>query len=401
MTPPANISEPVGGERVIWVSPSYGYHGDLMYFGEIFRAFIRRFPDTLIPVKHGATFHHAADLPLVPMITSWSLRWKRMVRGVDYGAGIDVPKPGFVRRMLGARADCLITIEFTGLALIAMAAAALRPAMGRVLLVESDPRQRGGSSHPLVLAIKRIACARAHVIQTNTAEGRAYLIEVLRADPARVRVAPYLTSCPPRPDRASLLSQPMAGDGTPKLRLLFVNSLQPRKGADHLLAALALLPDAVAARIDLTIVGDGPERSRLAAMAAPLADRLALRFLGAKPYRELGQYYAAADVLVIPSIVDYRSLAGFEGLAYGLALIQSRFDGAARETIVEGETGFAIDPANHADFAARITALVSDPALLARCRAGAARLYAARFSVEQIADNIAQSVRLAIARARG
>ena len=324
-----------------------------------------------------------------------------MVRGVDYGAALEVPRPGFIARLLGARADCLITIEFTGIALVAMAAAMLRPRMGRVLLVESDPRQRGGSSHPLVLAIKRIACARAHVIQTNTPEGQAYLIEVLRADPAKVRVAPYLTSCPPRPDMDSLRSPPITGDGVPKLRLLFVNSLQPRKGADHLLAALALLPDAVAARIDVTIVGDGPERGRLEAMAAPLADRLALRFLGAKPYRELGQYYAAADVLVIPSIVDYRSLAGFEGLAYGLALIQSRFDGAARETIVEGETGFAIDPANHADFAARITALVSDPALLARCRAGAARLYAARFSVEQIADNIAQSVRLAIARARG
>ena len=186
----------------------------------------------------------------------------------------------------------------------------------------------------------------------------------------------------------------MAADG--KVRLLFVNSMTERKGPDHLVAALALLPAAVRERLRVTMVGDGPLRERLEAQAR--AAGLDIRFPGAKPYGELGQWYGDADVLAIPSLADYRSLAGFEGLAYGLALIASRHDGATRETVIEGETGFAIEPTDHAGIAAAITRLVEDPALLARFRAGAAALYAERFSVERIAANLAESVELALAR---
>jgi len=385
---------PSADSRILWVSPSYGYHGDLMYFGEIFRAFVKRFPNTQIPVHESDGYHNAEDLPLVPIAAYHVLRWRRMVRGVNYGAVMSLPRWRFVTSLWRMPVDCLITIEFTVPALLAMAMAGFKRGVGRVLLVESDPRHRGGSSNALVLAVKRWAVRRADVIQTNTVEGAAYLTQTLRADPAKLRVAPYLTSCPPRPDAVE------PHDDT-RLRLLFVNSLQPRKGAEHLVAALAKLAPEVAAQIDVTIVGDGPERPRLEAMAAELAGRVNIRFEGSKPYRELGHYYANADVLAIPSIVDYRSLAGFEGLAYGLALIQSRFDGASRETVIEGETGFAIDPADHTIFAARITALVQDPALLERCKAGAAQLYATRYSIERIADNLAKSATMAMSKARG
>jgi glycosyltransferase involved in cell wall biosynthesis len=391
VTTPPFSPEP---SRILWVSPSYGYHGDLMYFGEIFRAFLRLFPNTQIPVGEEDVYINAQDLPLVPIAAYRRLVWKRMVRGVNYGASLALPRWRFIKRLWDIPADCLITIEFTPPALLAMAMGRLRPRMGRVLLVESDPRLRGGSSNPLVLAIKRWAVSGAHVIQTNTDEGAAYLTQTLGADPAKVLVAPYLTSCPPYPD-----TRPPAEVG--RLRLLFVNSLQPRKGLDHLLGALALLPAEVASRIDVTIVGNGPERETLQSAAATLQHRIAIRFEGAKPYSDLGRYYAAADVLVIPSLVDYRSLAGFEGLAYGLALIQSRFDGASRETVVEGETGFTIDPTDHAQFAQHIAALASDPALLARCKAGSAKLYAQRYSIAQIADNLAASTRAAMAAARG
>ena len=378
----------------MWVSHSYGYDGDLMYFAEIFRAFRAYFPNTVIPVDAATPWHDADDLPLLPLRAFRTLRWKRKVRGVDYDASLALPRFGYARSLRNLRTECLITIEFTAPALLAMALAWLKPRTGRVLLVESDPGLRGGSNNPLVLAVKRLAARAAHVVQTNTPEGKAYLTQVLRVDPAKIRVAPYLTSCPPRPDA---LPPPR----TDKVRLLFVNSLQPRKGVDHLIAALGLLTPEVATRLDVTIVGDGPSRQRAEAMAKALEGHIAIRFEGRKAYRQLGTYYADADILAIPSIVDYRSLAGFEGLAYGLALIQSRFDGASHETVIEGETGFAIDPANHAEIAGRLTALVEDPALLARCKADAARLYAERYSVRQIAENLAESASIAMAKATG
>lgn len=363
-----------------------------MYFAEIFRAFQARFPNTIVPVDAATPWHDADDLPLMPLRAFRTLHWARSVRGVDYGASLALPRLGYARRLWGLRTDCLITIEFTAPALLAMAMAWLKQGVGRVLLVESDPGLRGGSNNPLVLAIKRLAARAAHVVQTNTPEGAAYLTKVLGVHPDKIRIAPYLTSCPPRP------ATPPA-PRTDKVRLLFVNSLQPRKGVDHLIAALGLLAPDVAERLDVTIVGDGPLRQTAQGMAQALTNGLAIRFEGRKAYRELGQYYADADILAVPSIVDYRSLAGFEGLAYGLALIQSRFDGASRETIIEGETGFAIDPADHAAIAARVAALVEDPALLARCKAGAARLYAERYAVERIADNLAESARIAMGKA--
>ena len=51
----------------------------------------------------------------------------------------------------------------------------------------------------LVAAKSSQECRRADAIQTSNVSGRQFLIEQLHADPAKIRVAPYLTSAPPRP----------------------------------------------------------------------------------------------------------------------------------------------------------------------------------------------------------
>ncbi len=180
------------------------------------------------------------------------------------------------------------------------------------------------------------------------------------------------------------------------MHLLFVNSLTARKGCRQLLEGLALLPPEIAGRIDLTIVGDGPERPALEALAAKLTG-IPVHFAGAQPYAQLGKFYAAADVLAVPSLADYRSLAGFEGLGHGLALLASAADGASAETLDGGRTGIAIDPANPAGIAAAIARMVEDPAMLAGMQRNAAALFAARFSFARIADNLVTSLQLAIA----
>lgn len=365
----------------------------MMYFGEIFRALLRKLPNLAIVIDRGVAYRDAGDLPLVPLIDAWIWRWNRSVGGVPYEAGIYVPKPSYVSRLLRWQPQVLVVIEFTGVALLSLVASLLRPRIARVVLVESDPRLRGGSGRRVVVAIKRWACRRADLIQTNTPEGRDYLVDVLRVPADKVRVAPYLTSCPPKPTHQ--LERP-ADDG---VRLLFVNSLTQRKGAAHLLAALAALPSACDGKVSLAVVGDGPERTSLEAEASALRRRFAIEFAGSRPYRQLGPFYAAADVLVVPSLADYRSLASFEGLAYGLALVVSRYDGAARETVVAGETGFAVDPRDVEEFSSVIDALISRPELLARCRAGAMELYRKRFSLELIADNLAETINLAAATA--
>lgn len=368
--------------KVLMISHGYGYGDDFMYFGEIFRAFREIVPGFAVAVDRRASHRNPYAIPLAPLLRMIRRPIRRAAPdGQVYETEIALPSPGLLPRLMARRADVLITIEFTPPALLTALAASLSPRKRLVLLVESDPAARGGSSNPWVRRIKRWAVRRADVIQTNNAKGARYLVEDLGADPAKVRVAPYLTSRPPGPEVR-------IGQSQGPIRLLFANSINERKGLREFLAALALLDAERRSAIDLTVVGDGPERAELEAAAHALG-LAGARFAGRKRYDELGAYYAAAEVLAIPSLADYRSLAGFEGLGYGLALLASRHDGATEETVREGVNGYVIDPADPAGIAARLTTLIVDRTRLTAMREASLALYKERFSLETVAENLA------------
>lgn len=92
--------------------------------------------------------------------------------------------------------------------------------------------------------------------------------------------------------------------------LLTAARLTAWKGVDHLLAALAGLPD-----VTLLVAGDGPELPRLQALAAPLGARV--RFLGRVGREQMPLYMKAADYLALYS--------GYEGLSH--TLLESLRDG--------------------------------------------------------------------------
>ncbi len=380
--------------RVLWVSHGYGYGGDLMYFAEIFRAFQAIVPQTGVVVDRDTTYSNPYNIPLLPLMKLLRRPIRRHAPdGQVYETEMTFPTPLLATRLARQKVDVLLTIEFTLPALITTLVAMLSPRKRLVLLVESDPAGRGGSSHPLVRRIKRWAVGRADAIQTNNAKGKRYLVEDLGADPAIVRVTPYLTSRPPGPDA------PIADHGGP-LRILFANSINERKGLRQFLAALALLGPAVRDGIAMTIVGDGPERQELEGIAASLAMGDRLRFVGRRKYAELGAFYADADVLAIPSLADYRSLAGFEGLGYGLALLSSQYDGATEETVRDGANGFVIDPFDAEALAAKITTLTEDRELVLSMRRASKALYDESFSLEAVAEGVAQTCLAAMGTAR-
>ncbi len=376
--------------RVVWVSPSYGYSGKLMYFGDIFRQFTIQFPHTTIPVAPEDMDSEGIGVNLLPILRLRYLSWQRKVGEADYLTRMALPSLATMLALYRLMPDVIITIEFTPLALAAMLLSSLSGKIARVQLIESDPAARGGSRIWLVLAIKRWACRRADVIMANNEAGRRFAIEDLRADPAKVVAAPYLTSHPPgpQPDRS------VAPGGI--VRLLFVNSLTERKGLSHLLASLALLGEEQRKKLSLTVVGDGPQRAALEAQTIELGLAAQVEFVGAKPYDCVGAFYARADVLVAPSLADYRSLASFEGLAYGLALIVSSFDGAAAETVIEGVTGYSVAPHDHARLAMCIASLIENHAQLAAMRMAALALFEEHFSVDRVVTNLETSVLLAL-----
>ncbi|MCU0729766.1 MAG: glycosyltransferase [Sphingopyxis sp.] len=123
--------------------------------------------------------------------------------------------------------------------------------------------------------------------------------------------------------------------------LLTVGALIPRKGQEHVIRALPLLPPDTR----YLIAGSGTDATRLAALAGELGVGERVRLLGAVPNAELASLYNAADVMVLPSASEGLANAWVEALACGTPLVLSDIPPAA-EILDQPDAGrsVAIDP---------------------------------------------------------
>ncbi len=167
--------------------------------------------------------------------------------------------------------------------------------------------------------------------------------------------------------------------------LLFVGRLDPFKGPDILLRAAALMEE----EAQIVIVGGkltgDRELQQLRELAADLNISRRLKFLGARPQKELPVIYSAADVTVMPSYHESFGLAAAESLACGTPVVATRSGGLT--TIVRhGETGYLV-PRCPGFFAERLDTLLRDSDLLQQMRSKA-RNSVLQFSWKSVADQV-------------
>jgi glycosyltransferase involved in cell wall biosynthesis len=110
-----------------------------------------------------------------------------------------------------------------------------------------------------------------------------------------------------------------------KLELIFIGSLIPLKACDLGLRGAASLLRADLARF--TVVGDGPERSRLEQLARSLGIDNAVSFCGSLSHSDAMQRLRSADVLVFPSLREFGGGVVFEALALGVVPVVADFGG--------------------------------------------------------------------------
>lgn len=125
--------------------------------------------------------------------------------------------------------------------------------------------------------------------------------------------------------------------------VLYVGRLVRPKRVDVLIEAMCRLEQA-RKDIALLIVGDGVEHQQLAEQAKGLKN---VYFLGFRDRPDLPQYYAIADVFVVPSEIEPWGTVVVEALACGLPVIATRKVGAAWDLIQEGTNGRVV-PENDA-----------------------------------------------------
>jgi teichuronic acid biosynthesis glycosyltransferase TuaC len=137
--------------------------------------------------------------------------------------------------------------------------------------------------------------------------------------------------------------------------IVSVGHLIERKGHHRVIEALAMLPG-----LDLIIIGEGPERARLATLAAKLGLTERLRFAGAIPQADLPLYYSAADALVLASSREGWANVLLEAMACGTPVVASPIWGNP-EVVREPAAGQIAAENTPEALAASIARLRADP----------------------------------------
>ncbi|RLC93561.1 MAG: glycosyltransferase family 1 protein, partial [Chloroflexi bacterium] len=148
--------------------------------------------------------------------------------------------------------------------------------------------------------------------------------------------------------------------------ILFVGRIEPLKGIDNLLRAIAQVvgkrPDLRAGLI-VPIIGGDPDRIheddemvRLQELREELGIGDVVTFLGAKDQDTLQYYYSAAEMVVMPSDYESFGMVALEAMACGAPVIASDVGGLSF-LVQHGRTGYRIPARDPAALAGKVTRL--------------------------------------------
>ena len=108
-------------------------------------------------------------------------------------------------------------------------------------------------------------------------------------------------------------------------------------------------------------------------------------WLGVLPYEKVLAQIATANVVVLPSFAEALPMTWLEAMAMEKALVTSDI-GWAKEVMINGVTGFAVDPKDHQKYAGKILQLLDDPVLAEKMGKAAREQVVAKFSTGVVVE---------------
>jgi len=175
-------------------------------------------------------------------------------------------------------------------------------------------------------------------------------------------------------------------DTTEDKRLLAVARLEPFKGLDVMLDAVAQLIKAGDTNFSLRVVGDGPLRSALDAQVGQLGLAKHVTFCGAVPPDTMAGIYADADCLVHPALNEAFGQVLTEAMACGLPIAATR-TGGIPQIVKDGQNGWLVPPADPDALAGVLRRVIALPrAELVKLGKANAAYVRDRFSWESVAS---------------
>lgn len=165
--------------------------------------------------------------------------------------------------------------------------------------------------------------------------------------------------------------------------VLFTGNLIGLKGCEYLIRAVERVQARVP-EIELIVIGDGPERDRLEALAREKLKQY--RFLGRQPREVVRQWMNRAKVFSVPSVrVESGAEEGF-GMAFAEAQamklpVVSFVSGGVPEAVADGETAYLAPERDAETLAFHLLKLLHDEALRARMGEAARSRICAQFNL--------------------
>lgn len=254
----------------------------------------------------------------------------------------------------------------------------------------------GKSESPLRSQVETQLVKHSDHIVVSSQREKVEMVWNYNASPEKISVIP----CGVDPDlftpRDSLQSKAHL-DLSPRRFILFVGRIDPVKGIDTLLKAMALVKNKLTngKGVTLLIIGgniDNSDYSKDNEMQRlkQLTDRLDLKnsitFLGAQRHDQLPYFYSASELCVLPSRYESFGMVALEAMACGTPVIASKVGGLT--SFIQDEiTGFLVPEEDENSLAEKIFTLLNDQSLKNRLGINA-RSRARSFSWQSIAPQM-------------
>ena len=177
--------------------------------------------------------------------------------------------------------------------------------------------------------------------------------------------------------------------------ILSVGNLIPIKGHDVLIRSVASLSSEFS-QLRLEIIGEGPERSALAALAAKLQIAERVRFHGHQSREQVAAAMRRCTIFALPSRYEGLGCVYLEAMSVGKPVIGCRGQGIA-EVIRHGFNGFLVGPENDRELALAIAMLLRDESRRAALGTAARDTILDRFTLSQQAANLVRIYRECLA----
>lgn len=236
-----------------------------------------------------------------------------------------------------------------------------------------------------------------HIIAATPAE-EEQLTTLYHVDPEKIRIIPPGVDCshfyPIPADEAK------AAIGIPQdsQMILFVGRIEPLKGVDTLIRAIALMREDCHMSLCsyyVAIIGGDPndspentdsEMNRLKDLCRELGLDEVVLFLGKRDQTTLPYYYSAAEMLVMPSFYESFGMVALESMACGTPVVASHTGGLAY-LVQNGINGFTVTGGDVKTLAKRMNQLIVEPDLRHLIGIQAAE-YAKSYSWENITARV-------------